>query len=58
MTDLHRDSGMAPRVRAMETLLEQRGIVGGAELDAILTGCRRGCRGMRRTGPKSGRRRW
>jgi nitrile hydratase len=36
MTDVHRDSGMAPRVRALETLLEQRGVVGGAELDAIL----------------------
>jgi nitrile hydratase len=36
MTEVHGDSGMAPKVRELETLLEQRGIVGGEELDAIL----------------------
>jgi nitrile hydratase len=36
MTDPHHDSGMAPRVRALEALLERRGIVDGTELDAIL----------------------
>ena len=36
MTEHHTDGGYAPRVRALETLLEQRGVVTGAELDAIL----------------------
>src|SRR5262245_55953041 len=38
MADVHRDSGYAPRVRALEALLEQRGVVDGGELDAILDG--------------------
>jgi nitrile hydratase len=38
MTDTHHDSGYASRVRALEALLEQRGVVDGPELDAILDG--------------------
>jgi nitrile hydratase len=38
MADHHADGGYAPRVRALETMLEERGVVTGAELDSILDG--------------------
>jgi len=38
MADHHADGGYAPRVRALETMLEERGVVTGAELDTILDG--------------------
>ncbi|MGH8895944.1 MAG: nitrile hydratase subunit alpha [Egibacteraceae bacterium] len=36
MTEHHADAGIAQRVRAVEAALEERGVVDGAELDAIL----------------------
>lgn len=36
MTETHRDAPIAARVRHVEALLEQRGVVDGARLDALL----------------------
>lgn len=36
MTDEHADAGIAQRVRDLETMLEERGVVDGAHLDAII----------------------